>query len=107
MTPDLHPYVKGLYILKQMSKKHVIIVGGWEAFKGALATYTGIKEALKLYTELQISQSNLQKLLWQLHDNPVNPPVAADILLVHTSGEELKVAPSEIAGMIKPLLNEC
>ena len=106
MGPDLHPYVKGLYILKQMSKKHVIIVGGWEAFKGALATYTGIKEALRLYSDLQISQSNLERLLWQLHDTPLNPPIAADILLVHTSGEELRVMPSEIASIIKPLLNE-
>ena len=106
MGPELHPYVKGLYILKKMSKKYVIIVGGWEAFKGALASYTGIKEALKLYSEIQISQSDLQKVLWQLHDSPVNPPIAADILLVQTSGEELKVSPSEIANIIKPLLNE-
>ena len=107
MGPDIHPYVKGLYILKSMSKKHVIIVGGWEAFKGALASYTGMKEALRLYSDIQISQSDLQKVLWQLYDCPVNPPIAADILLVHTSGEELKVSPSEIVKIIKPLLNEC
>jgi hypothetical protein len=106
MSTEIHPYVKGLYILKNISKKHLIIVGGWEAFKGALASYTGLNEARNLYSNIQISHSDLQKILWQLYDCPVNPPVAADILLVHTSGEELKVSPSEIANIIKPLLDE-